>query len=128
MSIQTLSTLENAVEPYRQAGYIITSQTNSAITLRAPVRKFSWGLFLTGLFLFWPVAIVYLIRFNQQKDRIVCVRITSQDQIEATGFTLSLLESEQQQRSLLSPSYIAMFLVILGAIIGLILLICWIYQ
>jgi hypothetical protein len=99
VSIQTLSALENAVEPYRQAGYVIIFQSDLAITLHAPVRQFSWALFLTGLFLLWPVAIVYLIRFNQQKDRTVCVRITSQGQVEASGYTLDLLETECQRRS-----------------------------
>jgi hypothetical protein len=110
--------LENAIEPYRRARYVITSQTDSAITLRAPVRPFSWALFLTALFLLWPVAVVYLIRFNQRRDRSVCVRITSQGQIEASGFTLDLLERERQPRPAFTPSRIALFLLILGVILG----------
>lgn len=114
MSIQTLSALENAIEPYRQAGYVIISQTESAITLRAPARKFPWILFAISLILLWPVAIIYLIWFNRQTDRTACVRITSQDQIEASGFTLDLLERERRRRS-----FVVMFLVISGAVIGL---------
>jgi hypothetical protein len=118
VSIQTLSALENAIEPYRQAGYVISIQTESAITLRAPARKFSWTLFVISLVLLWPVAVIYLIRFNQQKDRSVCVRITSQSQIETSGFTLDMLEKEQQRRS-----FVALFLIISGVIVGLLFLI-----
>jgi predicted membrane metal-binding protein len=100
VSIQTLLTLENAIEPYRQAGYVIIFQSDSAITLRPPSPKFAWGRFMLGLFLLWPLAVVYLIRFNQWRDRCVCVRLTSQGQIEATGFTLDLLETEGRRQFL----------------------------
>ncbi len=123
MSIQRLLALENAIEPYRRAGYIITSQTDLAITLRAPVRQFSWTLFLISLFLLWPLAIVYLIRFNQQKDRTVCVRITSQGQIEATGFTLDLLEKESQQQFPFRLSSIVILLLLLGIVAFVIVII-----
>ena len=121
MSIQTLAALENAIEPYCQAGYVIIFQTDSAITLRAPVRQFSWLIFLTSLLLLWPVAVVYLIRFNQQRDRIVCVRLTSQGRVEASGFTLDLLEMERQ-RPPFKLSRTALLLLILCAIIGLLFL------
>ncbi len=114
MSIQTLSALENAVEPYRQAGYVIINQTESAITLRAPARKFPWIPFAISLILLWPVAVIYLIWFNRQTDRTACVRITSQDRIEASGFTLDLLEREQRRRS-----FVVLFLIISGVTIGL---------
>jgi hypothetical protein len=95
VSIQTLAILENAIEPYRQAGYTIIYQSDSAITLRPPMPKFQWVRFIVALFLLWPVAVVYLIRFNRWRDRSVCVRLTSQGQIEASGFTLDLLEEER---------------------------------
>jgi hypothetical protein len=58
VSIQTLSTLENAIEPYLGAGYLITSQTELSMTLRAPARRFSWILFLPSLILVWPAALI----------------------------------------------------------------------
>jgi hypothetical protein len=51
VSIQTLSALENAIEPYLNAGNIITSQPEVSIALRAPARRFSWVLFLLSLFI-----------------------------------------------------------------------------
>lgn len=122
MSIQTLSALENAIEPYRQSGYIITSQTDLAITLRAPTRKFSWTLFVVSLVLLWPVAVIYLILFNQQRDRVVCVRITSQGAVEASGFTLDLLERERQRPSSFKPYGVALALLILGVVFVLVCL------
>jgi hypothetical protein len=123
VSIQTLAALENAIEPYRQAGYAITYQSDSAITLRPPIPKFSWSKFMVGLFLLWPLAIVYLIRFNLWRDRIVCVRLTSQGQIEATGFTLDLLERECRRQFPFNPSRVVLFLLLLGVIGGLIFII-----
>lgn len=119
VSIQTLSALENAIEPYREAGYVITAQTNSAITLRPPVPEFSWGWFTVSLFLLWPVAVVYLIRFNRWRDRSVCVRLTSQGRIEIIGFTLDLLERESQRQFNIKPSYVVVVLLLLGIIGGL---------
>lgn len=123
MSIQTLSALENAIEPYCRAGYIITSQTDSAIILRAPTPNFSWGLFAVGLFLLWPVAIYYWLRFNHSKERNVCVRITSQGGVEATGFTLDLLEREQQRQLSSKRLYTVIFLLVLLIIGGALLFI-----
>lgn len=97
MSIQTLSLLENAVEPYRQAGYVITSQTDSAITLRAPAPYFSGNLFVVSLVFMWPLALYYLFQYNQRKGRTVCVRVTSQGEIEAIGFTLEQLQRERER-------------------------------
>jgi hypothetical protein len=100
MSIQILSILKNAVEPYRQAGCVITFQTDCVITLHASIRQFSWTLCLISRLLLCPLAIVYWPRFNQQKDRTVCVGVTSQGQIEATGYTLDVLESESHNNYL----------------------------
>lgn len=118
MSIQTLAALENAIEPYRLAGYVITAQTDSAITLRAPARKFSWAFFVLSLILLWPVAVVYLIWFNQRRDRTACVRITSRSETEELGFTLDLLERERRRRR-----FITLFLLISAIVIGLLCLI-----
>ena len=121
MSIQRLSELENAIEPYRRAGYVIISQTDSAITLRAPTPRFSWGLFALGLVLLWPVAIYYWLHFNYRRDRSTCVRLTSQGQIEATGFTLSLMEEEQQRQLSYKRLYTVLFLLVLLIIGGALL-------
>jgi hypothetical protein len=105
--------LENAIEPYREAGYVITSQTDSAITLRGPAPDFSWGLFVIGLFLLWPVAIYYWIRFNSRRDLSVCVRLTSQGQVEATGFTLDQLKGERQRQLSTRRLYSVLVLLVL---------------
>lgn len=118
VSIQALSVLENAVGPYRLAGYIITAQTDSAITLRAPPRKFSWTLFVLSLILLWPVAVVYLVWFKHREDRTVCVRITSRGETEESGFTLNLLERERRRRR-----FITLSLLISAVVIGLLCLI-----
>lgn len=123
MSIQTLAILENAIEPYRQAEYVITYQSDLAITLRPPTPEFSWSKFILGLFLLWPAALVYLIRFNMWRDRSVCMRLTSQGQIEVTGFTLGLLEKEGQGQFPFSASRVLLFLLILVLLGGLIFII-----
>lgn len=123
MSIQTLSALENAIEPYRQAGYVITYQADSAITLRPPVPKFSWGRCMVSLFLLWPLAVFYLVKFNLWRDRSVCVRVTSQGQIEATGFTIEQMEKEGRQPLSFRPSRVLIFILMLGIVGGLIFII-----
>lgn len=122
MSIQTLSALENAIEPYREAGYVITSQTDSAITLRAPAPPFSGNLFVVSLVFMWPLAIYYLFQYNQRKDRSVCVRLTSQGQVEETGFTLDLLDRDQQRQASFRRLYIRLFIALLVIITSLFLL------
>jgi hypothetical protein len=117
--------LENAIEPYRQAGYIITSQTDSAITLRAPALPFSGNLFLVSLVLMWPLAVYYLFQYNQRKDRSVCVRLTSQGHIEETGFTLNLFNRDWQRQESLRRLYIRLFLVLLEIVACLFLLVLY---
>jgi hypothetical protein len=114
--------LENAIEPYRQAGYVIASQTGSAILLRAPAPYFSGNLFVVSLVFMWPLAIYYLFQYNQRKDRTVCVRLTSQGQIEETGFTLNLLDRDKKRQESLRRLYIRLFLLLLGIVVCLSLL------
>jgi len=116
VSIQTLSALENAAEPYRQAGYVITSQTDLAMTLQAPARRFPWLFFLLSLLIVWPVAVIYLVWFNQHRDRTVCVRLTSHGYVEETGFVLDLLIRERRRQKII---YLV-FVLFVGAIITLI--------
>lgn len=118
MSIQTLSALENAIEPYRQGGYVITSQTDLALILQAPARRFSWLFFLVSLLVVWPVAVIYLVWFNQHRNRTVCVRLTSQGHIEETGFILDLLTRERRRQKII---YL-IFALIVGVIISLLII------
>jgi len=94
MDLQNLAALEQAIEPYRRAGFVVTSQSEGAITLTGPPEKFSYLLFFFTLVLFWPVAVIYLISFNNRKARTVCVRMTSQGSVEETGYTLDVMASE----------------------------------
>jgi len=118
MSIQTLSALENAIEPYRRAGYIITSQTDHTLTLQAPARRFSWLFFLLSLLIVWPVAVIYLVWFNQHRNRTVYVRLASQGHIEETGFILDLLIRERRRQKII---YLV-FALLVGVIISLIII------
>lgn len=117
MSIQTLSALENAIEPYLDAGYVITSQTELSITLRAPSRRFAWILFLLSLLIFWPVALIYLIWFNQRRDRTICARLTSQGDIELIGFTLRLFYKERKRQDTLTLLFITLLAILLAGIV-----------
>lgn len=96
MDTRALVALEEAMEPYQRAGFIVTSQSEGAITLVYPRPKFSYLLFL-GLLLVWPFALLYLISFNNQRERSVCLRVTSQGQIEESGYTLKILRMERDR-------------------------------
>jgi hypothetical protein len=97
MDRQTLAILEQAIEPYRRAGFVITSQSEGAITLAYPRDKFNYLLFII-LLLIWPLAVLYLISFNNRGGKGVCLRVTSQGQIEASGYTLERIERERRLR------------------------------
>ncbi|HEU0144127.1 MAG TPA: hypothetical protein VFQ47_05020 [Nitrososphaera sp.] len=107
MDLQTLGALEEAIKPYRQAGYMITSQSEGAITLTHPPKKFSYLFFIVTLILLWPVAVIYLVSHNNQKDKTVCARITSQGEVEISGYTLEVIERERKRWWLLSLSFVA---------------------
>jgi hypothetical protein len=94
----TLAKLEQAIEPYRQAGFIVTSQSEGAITLARPPEKFSYAFFIFMLILLWPIAVIYLIAHNNQGAKIVCVRVTSQGQVEESGYTLAVMRRAYQRR------------------------------
>ena len=98
MDRQTLVALEQATEPYRRRGFIVTSQSEGAITLSPPAKKFNYLLFLVTLLLFWPVAVLYLINFNSEKGKSVCIRITSQGGIEESGYTLAAIEKSRKRQ------------------------------
>ncbi len=67
MDTHILAALENAVEPYLQAGYMVTAQSDWAITLVGRAKRFSYLGFIIALLLFWPAAIVYLIAHNNRR-------------------------------------------------------------
>ncbi len=111
MNVETLGLLEQAIEPYREAGYRIISQTDSSITLIGRGRSFSYLGFLVGLLVFWPISVLYLVLYNHSSDTSVCLRITSEGMIEASGYTLSVAARERRNARLMR-----------GIIIGVILL------
>jgi ABC-type spermidine/putrescine transport system permease subunit II len=120
MNTQTLAALEEAIEPYRRAGFVITSQSEGAITLTQSRAKFSYMLF-TILLLVWPLAILYLISFNNQRSRTVCLRITSQGQIEESGYTLERAERDHKHEQLINSILLITLTLILIVLIFLIL-------
>jgi hypothetical protein len=117
MDTHRLSLLEQSAEPYRRAGFIITSQSEGAITLTLYPKKFSYIFFFITLLLLWPIAVVYLISYNNQRCKSVCLRITSQGNIEASGYTLGVLARERKHRRfvniLLFLPFVIIFLLIL---------------
>jgi hypothetical protein len=88
MPSDQLVVLEHAAEPYIDAGYQIFSQTDSSLTLTRPRRRLSIIMFIVLLIVFWPAAIIYSVVSRTRRDRIVCLRITSQGYVEETGDTL----------------------------------------
>lgn len=77
--------LERCAEPYLRAGYRIVSQTHSSLTLLRPSPPFSTALFIVLLIVFWPGAIIYSVSNRNQRGQMVCLRVTSGGEVEATG-------------------------------------------
>jgi ABC-type spermidine/putrescine transport system permease subunit II len=119
MDRQTLATLEQAIEPYRRAGFVITSQSEGAIILVQPRAKFSYLLFII-LLLVWPLALIYLISFNNKGEKRVCLRVTSQGQIEESGYTLAAAEIDRKREQVVYSIILAILIIVL------VLLIFWI--
>jgi ABC-type spermidine/putrescine transport system permease subunit II len=117
MNTLTLAELEQAAEPYRRAGFAVTSQSEGALTLAPPTKKFSYLFFIFTLILLWPVAVVYLISFNNRKGKSVCLRITSRGYIEESGYTLRAMARERKRIRLIN----ALLFALLGVIILIIL-------
>jgi hypothetical protein len=88
MLSEQLATLERAAEPYLNSGYRVFSQTDSSLTLMRERRRFSVIAFIVLLIVFWPTAIIYSAVNRNRRDKVVCLRITSQGYIEETGDTL----------------------------------------
>lgn len=121
MNTQKLADLEEAIEPYRRAGFVITSQSEWAITLVQPRAKFSYLLFII-LLLVWPLAVLYFISFNNKGERRVCLRVTSQGQIEESGYTLAVAGRDRKRERL------AYLIILVVLIVVMILLILWILR
>lgn len=85
---ERLAALEAAAQPYIDSGYVVMSQTDSSLTLMRPRPRFSVVLFLVLLIVLWPTAIIYSAVNRSMRDKAVCLRITSQGYIEATGDAL----------------------------------------
>jgi hypothetical protein len=119
---QNLYLLEQAIEPYRRVGFIVTSQSERAITLVYPPEKFSYLVFIIALILFWPAAIFYLILFNRKGERSVCIRITSQGYIEESGYTLEAVERERRRERWITLAIIGIPTLLVLAAIALLLL------
>lgn len=86
-----LARLERAAKPYRQAGYIVVSQSPVSITLNNPNTGFSMILFIILLCVFWPAAIIY--SRSTRKQRIVCLHLTSSGAIAEEGATIPRKQS-----------------------------------
>lgn len=114
MDTQTLAALEQASEPYRRKGFIVTSQSEGAITLTLPPEKFSYLFFISTLLLLWPAAVIYLISHYNQRGKDVCLRLTSQGYIEESGYTLGALARDRRRRIIIS--------VVFFALVGLVIL------
>lgn len=121
MNTETLKTLELAIEPYRRAGFIPTSQSEGAITLAYPKEKFNYLLFII-LLLVWPLALLYLISFNNRGSKGACLRVTSQGQIEESGYTLAAAERDRKREKMVYSIILAILIAVM------ILLILWILR
>lgn len=119
MNTQALLALEEAIEPYRRAGFVITSQSEGAITLARPRARFNYFLFII-LLLVWPLAVLYLISFNNRRERRVCLRVTSQGQIEESGYTLAIATKDRKREQAVNSFILGMLIAVM------ILLILWI--
>jgi hypothetical protein len=93
MAQDQLAALEHAAEPYLDSGYSVYSQTDSSLTLMRKRRQFSVIIFLLLLIVFWPAAIIYSAVNRSRRDKVICLRITSQGDIEASGDILKAAES-----------------------------------
>lgn len=104
------------MEPYRRAGFVITSQSDGATTLVHHRAKFNYLLFVI-LLLVWPLALLYFISFNNQKERMVCLRVTSQGEIEERRYTLAAAEKDRRREKLVNSIIIITLIIVLIGVI-----------
>jgi hypothetical protein len=101
MLSEQLATLERAAEPYINSGYRVFSQTDSSLTLMRERRRFSVIAFIILLVVFWPAAIIYSAVNRNSRDKVVCLRITSQGYIEETGDTLEATDGPLSSKAVI---------------------------
>ena len=116
MDTTSLVELERAIEPYRRAGFSVIFQSEGSITLAYPPARFNYLVFLI-LLLIWPLAVIYLISFNRRGERRVCLRITSQGYIEASGYTLEMAVRERRHERWIDWSTLTILVLIILALI-----------
>lgn len=120
MHSEQLAALERAAEPYINSGYQVFSQTDTSLTLMRARPRFSVPAFIILLSVLWPVAIIYSVANRNQRDKVVCLRITSQGYIEETGDTLD----DMRQRVSITTAII----IVLSAIAATLLLLLLVRQ
>jgi hypothetical protein len=112
MDPQSLAILEQAIEPYRQAGYVVASQSEGVIVLTHPPGSFNYLFFFLSLIFFWPLAVYYVVSFNNRTNRNVYIRITSDSYIEESGYTLDVVASERRRERWVVLIAIGIFLLL----------------
>jgi hypothetical protein len=123
MDIKTLAALEGAIDPYRRAGFVVTSQSEGSITLALPPERFSYLLFIL-LLPIWPVAVLYVVSYSAQKGKSVCLRVTSQGYIEVSGYTLEVIARERRRRKIIGLSLLS----ILAAVVLILLIVIYLQR
>jgi len=115
--MDVLARLEHTAEPYRQSGYIITSQAATSITLCQTQRSFSAPFYVALRLIFWPIALLYLGRAFNRRERVVCLRLTSQGVIEEDGYTLEHARRERQHTAIFTSICLIIMLLAVMAVI-----------
>ncbi len=108
--------LERCAEPYLHAGYTVISQTHSSLTLLRPSAPFSTALFIVLLIVFWPGAIIYSVSNRNRRNQMVCLRVTSQGEVEATGN--GTMEQRRAAKRRANQFAIVAMMLLLIAVIG----------
>lgn len=112
MDPQSLAILEQAIEPYRQAGYVVASQSEGVIVLTPPPGSFNYLFFFLSLIFFWPLAVYYVVSFNNRTNRNVYIKVTCDGYIEESGYTLDVVASERRRERWVVLIAIGIFLLL----------------
>ncbi len=117
MNTRTLAALEDAIEPYLRAGYVVTAQSDRAITLTGRPKRLSYLGFIVALLLFWPAAVIYLSLHNNRRDRNICVRLTSDGYLEESGYTFEAAAAERRHEQLVILLAIVLSGIVIAALV-----------
>ena len=71
--------------------------------------------------LVWPLALLYLISFNNRGSKRVCLRVSSQGQIEESGYSLEVLKRERKRARQIDYFVILPIVIVLFALSVLLL-------